>query len=90
MTGIIVSRLPQIYTNYKNGNTGNLSALTVFMFAAGSSARIFTTLQEVDDFNILIGFLLSTSLNIILAIQIIYYWNSTKVAQKKVADKKKK
>jgi len=73
----IASRLPQIYTNYKNGNTGELSALTVFFQCAGSLARVFTTLQEVDDYVVMAGNFIASSLNTILFLQIIYYWRST-------------
>ena len=73
---MVVSRMPQIITNFKNGNTGQLSAATVFAFSAGSSARIYTTLNEVKDFNVLVGFLLGTAMNLLLAIQMAYYWNA--------------
>jgi mannose-P-dolichol utilization defect protein 1 len=39
----------------------------------GSAARVFTTLQEVDDQVILIGFLLGFALNGVLLLQIVYY-----------------
>ena len=73
---MVVSRMPQIITNFKNGNTGQLSAATVFAFSAGSAARIYTTLNEVKDFNVLVGFLLGTAMNLLLAIQMAYYWNA--------------
>jgi len=38
--------------------------------------RIFTTLQEVDDKLILYGFIAGFTLNLILATQMVYYWNS--------------
>jgi mannose-P-dolichol utilization defect protein 1 len=49
----------------------------VFNYLAGSLARIFTTLQEVDDKLILYGFLVGFALNAVLATQMIYYWNSS-------------
>ena len=61
-------------TNYKNGHTGQLSAITTFMNLAGTLARIFTTLQEVDDALILFSFVCSSLLNGILAFQVIIYW----------------
>lgn len=39
-------------------------------------SRIFTTLQEVDDKLILYGFIAGFTLNAILALQMIYYWNT--------------
>jgi mannose-P-dolichol utilization defect protein 1 len=50
--------------------------LKVFNYLAGSLSRIFTTLQEVDDKLILYGFLAGFSLNLVLAAQMLYYWNS--------------
>ncbi|EME89155.1 uncharacterized protein MYCFIDRAFT_27250 [Pseudocercospora fijiensis CIRAD86] len=49
----------------------------VFNYLAGSLARVFTTLQEVDDKLILYGFLAGFSLNLVLALQMVYYWNSS-------------
>ncbi|XP_062521616.1 mannose-P-dolichol utilization defect 1 protein-like [Corticium candelabrum] len=65
----------QVWANYKNGNTGQLSAITTFLNLAGTLARIFTTLQEVNDALILFSFIISSTLNGTLAFQIVYYWN---------------
>ena len=46
---IVVGKLIQAVTNYKNGHTGQLSAITVFLLTAGSLARIFTSIQETGD-----------------------------------------
>ncbi|EMF16766.1 mannose-P-dolichol utilization defect 1 protein [Sphaerulina musiva SO2202] len=72
----VASKLPQIVTIFSQGGTGQLSAFAIFNYLAGSLARIFTTLQEVDDKLILYGFLAGFSLNLVLALQMIYYWNS--------------
>ncbi|XP_048477097.1 mannose-P-dolichol utilization defect 1b, partial [Rhincodon typus] len=45
LPAIMVSRLLQILTNYRNGHTGQLSAITVFLLFGGSLARIFTSVQ---------------------------------------------
>ena len=55
----------------------------VFNYLAGSLSRIFTTIQEVDDPLILYGFVAGFVLNLVLAIQMVYYWNSPTPAQKK-------
>ncbi|KAG0307625.1 hypothetical protein BGZ98_010222 [Dissophora globulifera] len=73
----LFSKVPQIIENYKSGSTGQLSAFTVFNYFAGSLARVYTTLTEVDDILILSGFLLSTLLNCVLALQMALYWNSS-------------
>ncbi|KAI9330188.1 hypothetical protein BDR26DRAFT_712000 [Obelidium mucronatum] len=65
------SKLPQIYTNLVNGNTGQLSAITVGLQFIGAAARIFTTLREVQDQVILVSFLVATALNGVLFAQVL-------------------
>ncbi|KAF2103006.1 mannose-P-dolichol utilization defect 1 protein [Rhizodiscina lignyota] len=72
----VASKAPQIYANWSQGGTGQLSAFAVFNYLAGSLSRIFTTLQEVDDPLILYGFIAGFALNAVLAAQMLYYWNS--------------
>ncbi|KAJ0421614.1 hypothetical protein BJY00DRAFT_311920 [Aspergillus carlsbadensis] len=72
----VASKVPQILAIWQEGGTGQLSAFAVFNYLAGSLSRIFTTLQEVDDKLILYGFLAGFSLNLVLAAQMLYYWNS--------------
>ncbi|CEJ85388.1 Putative Polyketide synthase [[Torrubiella] hemipterigena] len=72
----IASKLPQIVAIFQSGTTGQLSAFTVFNYLAGSLSRIFTTLQEVDDKLILYGFIAGFALNLVLASQMVYYWNA--------------
>ncbi|CAG8087180.1 unnamed protein product [Penicillium salamii] len=72
----VASKAPQIYTIWREGGTGQLSAFAVFNYLAGSLSRIFTTLQEVDDKLILYGFIAGFSLNVILATQMLWYWNA--------------
>jgi mannose-P-dolichol utilization defect protein 1 len=71
----IAAKVPQIYTVWHQGGTGQLSAFAVFNYLAGSATRIFTTLQEVDDKLILYGFVAGFALNAVLAGQMVYYWN---------------
>ncbi|CAD6449007.1 2e8566a3-0143-484a-9ccf-8cac7ee7f0b5 [Sclerotinia trifoliorum] len=85
----VASKLPQILTVWQEGGTGQLSAFAVFNYLAGSLSRIFTTLQEVDDKLILYGFIAGFALNAILALQMVYYWNSpSKTKSKKNKSKK--
>ena len=74
----LTSKLPQIYSNYRNSSTGQLSAFTVFNYLAGTLARVFTTVTEVNDPVILWGFIASATLNAVIAGQMMYYWDSTK------------
>jgi mannose-P-dolichol utilization defect protein 1 len=61
----------------RQGHTGQLSAITVFLFFIGSVARVFTTMQEVKDPILLWGFVLASALNGLLALQMVIYWNKS-------------
>ncbi|KAF3082720.1 hypothetical protein TWF569_004724 [Orbilia oligospora] len=84
----LASKVPQIYTVWKEGGTGQLSAFAVFNFLAGSLARVFTTLQEVDDPLILWGYLGGAILNAVLTAQMVYYWDSSSSSKSKKRTKK--
>ncbi|XP_061620354.1 mannose-P-dolichol utilization defect 1b [Phyllopteryx taeniolatus] len=85
---IVVGRLIQAATNFRNGHTGQLSAISVFLLFAGSLARIFTSLQETGDTLLACTYVISSACNAILALQVLYYWNSS--AERKKKKKKKK
>jgi len=73
----VASKLPQILTIWMEGGTGQLSSFAVFNFLFGSLSRIFTTLQEVNDPLILYGYVAGFALNLVLALQVLYYWNAS-------------
>ncbi|PSN48014.1 Mannose-P-dolichol utilization defect 1 protein [Blattella germanica] len=75
--------LIQAFTNFKNGSTGQLSAVTCFMLFAGALARVFTTIQETGDNILLLTFICTTILNGIIAAQVLWYWNADKDKAKK-------
>lgn len=79
----IASKLPQIWTNFRNKNTGQLSIITVALFFFGSAARVFTTHQEVNDNVLLGGCVIAALLNAILLVQMFQYWNGPKPKSKK-------
>ncbi|XP_053715602.1 mannose-P-dolichol utilization defect 1b [Synchiropus splendidus] len=83
MPAIIIGRLIQAATNFRNGHTGQLSAISVFLLFAGSLARIFTSLQETGDTLMALTYVISSSCNGIIALQVLYYWNSA-AKQKKM------
>ncbi|XP_064796266.1 mannose-P-dolichol utilization defect 1 protein-like [Oncorhynchus masou masou] len=83
MPAIIIGRLIQVVTNYRNGHTGQLSAITVFMLFAGSLARIFTSIQETGDSLMALTYVISSSCNGLIAAQLLYYWNSSPARKKK-------
>lgn len=80
----LMSKVPQIVDAQKNKSTGQLSAFAVFNYLLGSLARVGTTLAEVDDVLILAGFLGGALLNLVLAGQMVLFWNN------KVVNKEKK
>ena len=79
----LASKLPQIYTIYINSSTGQLSAFTIFNYLAGSLARVFTTVTEVNDRMIFWGFILAALLNAVLAGQMVFYWKAPKRRSKR-------
>lgn len=68
----------QIYTNYENGNTGQLSEITLGLLFMGSLARIFTSIQETGDFIIILANTIACAANALLVVQMWYYWDNTK------------
>ncbi|XP_056156447.1 mannose-P-dolichol utilization defect 1b [Lampris incognitus] len=88
MPAIIIGRLIQAATNFRNGHTGQLSAISVFLLFAGSLARIFTSVQETGDTLMALTYVISSCCNGIITLQVLYYWNSP--SEKKDKKKKKK
>jgi len=84
---ILLGKFIQIYSNFSNGHTGQLSPITCFLLAAGAIARIFTSIQETGDQLVILTYVCSSAFNSIIALQVIWYWNST--AQSKTSKKKK-
>lgn len=72
---LLMGKLSQAVTNYKNGSTGQLSAATCFMLFFGSVARIFTSIQETGDTMMIITYSVSTFANAVIVSQLLYYWN---------------
>lgn len=83
---LLLGKLSQAFANYRNGSTGQLSAVTCFMLLAGSLARIFTSIQETGDQMMIITYGSSSFANLVIALQVLYYWNSDK--QKKSSSSK--
>ena len=91
---VVLSRVPQIFTNFRNKSTGQLAFLTFFLSFAGSAARLATVMFETNDFLFQLTFILSVALNGFIVLQFFLYWNSSqgKIQPKKdtVATDKKK
>lgn len=86
---LLLGKLTQAYTNFNNGHTGQLSAVTLFMLFFGSLARIFTSIQETGDFMVIVTYVASTFANTVLVAQLLYYWN-VDISKKKTKKKIKK
>lgn len=69
------ARLPQIYKNFTEKNTGQLSLATNGINVIGGAARIFTTFQEGGGPAMLRSYLLAITLNLTVVIQILMYKN---------------
>ncbi|KAL2645502.1 hypothetical protein R1flu_013089 [Riccia fluitans] len=50
-----LARIPQIYDNFKNKSTGQLSFITTFMQFAGVMVRLFTSIQENAPSSMILG-----------------------------------
>lgn len=72
---VVTGKLVQALTNIKNGHTGQLSAITMFMLFFGSAARIFTSIQETGDTVVILTYVAGTLANALLVFQMLYYWN---------------
>ncbi|XP_061706945.1 mannose-P-dolichol utilization defect 1 protein homolog [Cydia pomonella] len=86
---ILIAKSIQVITNYKNGSTGQLSAVTVFLLFGGSVARIFTSIQETGDSIIILTYCVSTAANAALVLQLLWYWNVDKTTKSKGKKKRK-
>jgi len=75
----VTSRMIQAVQNLRNGSTGQLSAITIFLLFLGAVARVFTSIQETGDEIIILTYVVSACCNAILAFQILWYWNADKV-----------
>lgn len=67
------SRLPQIIQNVRQGHTGQLALVTYLLTTLGGFARIFTTLQEIDDRLTLAQVMLNFLQNSVILLQIAMY-----------------
>ncbi|XP_033760062.1 mannose-P-dolichol utilization defect 1 protein-like [Pecten maximus] len=72
---VILSKMIQAVTNFRNGSTGQISVITVTMLFTGSLARIFTSQQETGDSLIILSYVVASLCNGIILAQVLYYWN---------------
>ena len=75
---IVLGKLIQVIANFRQGHTGQLSAVTIFLLTLGSLARVFTSIQETGDKVVIATYICSSSINLVLSLQVLYYWNAKK------------
>lgn len=80
---VLPLQMVQAVSNYKNGSTGQLSAVMVLMLFLGSMARIFTSIQETGDPIIILTYSVATFANGVLMVQLLYYWDTPTTKTKK-------
>ncbi len=69
----ILSKLPQIVTNFQQGKVGVQSPITLFNGFLGASVKLFVTLVETNDWLMTGSCILSMAFNLILFSQVMYY-----------------
>ncbi|KAG8377462.1 hypothetical protein BUALT_Bualt08G0035500 [Buddleja alternifolia] len=77
------ARIPQIWANFKNKSTGELSFLTSLMNFAGSMVRVFTSMQEKAPTSVVMGSVIGIMTNGTILSQIIIYQKPTAKKEKK-------
>ena len=88
---LVLSRVPQIITNFQNKSTGQLAFVTFLLGFLGGVARLGTVLVETDDFLYQLQFIVGVTLAGIIVLQFIMYWNNdAKVAPNSKLESKSK
>ncbi|XP_009354157.2 mannose-P-dolichol utilization defect 1 protein homolog 2 [Pyrus x bretschneideri] len=76
------AKIPQIWANFSNKSTGELSFLTNLMNFAGSMVRVFTSIQEQAPKSVLLGSVIGIATNFTLLSQILIYQKQKPRAEK--------
>ncbi len=74
---MVASRIPQILTNFQNKSTGQLAFFTFLLNFLGGIARLATVMVETDDFLYQLQYIIGVSLNGIIVLQFVLYWNNS-------------
>ncbi|KAM1088921.1 hypothetical protein ACFX19_016970 [Malus domestica] len=76
------AKIPQIWANFSNKSTGELSFLTNLMNFAGSMVRVFTSIQEQAPKSVVLGSVIGIATNFTLLSQILIYQRAKPRAEK--------
>ena len=78
----ILLQVVQIYTNYRNQGTGQLSAASAFLSIFHSFGRFTSSLLLTMDKVLILTFVQAGVLNFVLTAQIVYYRRKEKKAKR--------
>lgn len=81
-------KLLQAAVNLGNKHTGHLSFLTAFALFLGCIVRILTSIQETGDRVVITTYAAASLANLVLVLQILFYWSATNRFIKKESLKK--
>jgi hypothetical protein len=73
---IALSRIPQIYGNYKQQSTGQLAFATFFVNFLRSTVRVLSVFAESSDWTYRLTYSIAYASNVMLVIQFYLYWNN--------------
>jgi len=78
--------MSQVILNFRNSSTGVLSSFQLILQFLGCVARIFTSIKETGDLQMIVNYSVISVVNGLLVFQLFYYWNGSS-ANKKHAKK---
>ena len=81
-------KLIQARVNFSNQHTGHLSFITAFLLFIGCLVRILTSIQETGDKVVITTYAAASLANLMIVLQILYYWSATNRFVKKEENKK--
>lgn len=82
--------MAQVYVNFKNKSTGQLSMATCALLFLGSFVRVFTSIQETGDNLLIWSFVLASFANFIIITQFYFFKSGSPVKTKKKSKKNKR
>ncbi|XP_018586987.1 mannose-P-dolichol utilization defect 1 protein-like isoform X1 [Scleropages formosus] len=71
---LVAARLLQVWTCYRSGHTGQLSAPSVFLLFVGSLAHALSIFVETGDYQMTLPYIIIFCSNGLLACQMLCYW----------------
>jgi len=85
----VFGKLIQAGKNFAAKHTGQMSAVTVWCLTLGCAARVWTSHRETGDLVVVYTYVAAGSANLVLALQILWYWSATNKFLAKKTSKKR-